>query len=34
MADFAVSVQSAAGRFSDWFAARPTWLKAAVVLLG
>ena len=34
MADVAVSLQSAAGRISGWFAARPTWLKVLVVLLG
>jgi hypothetical protein len=34
MADFAVSVPGAAGRFSGWFVARPTWLKVIIVLLG
>jgi hypothetical protein len=34
VADFAASEQSAAGRFSGWFAARPTWLKVIILLLG
>ena len=33
MAHFDAGVQSAAGRFSGWFAARPTRLRVLVVLL-